>query len=213
MRLLLLLLLVLSVSATPVTAGVDIVKRYPKLFKVPPKGSEGLGMLKTYCLKMGFKKGTEKNGECVLKLFTDPMAGMKIECSELGFVAGTEKHGSCVVELFSRAKAKVAALEAEEKDAEVKQRLANQTRIEEHKLAIERKRLAMEREALKKQAEAANRRARAAESQAQSAGWGLALKALRQMEGRSAPPASSNLLNNSLTCRTYMGVTKCSPDF
>ena len=69
--------ILISALSTPATAGMKVVEQYPKLFKIPPKNPEGMSMLKSYCAKMGFKKGTEKNGEYVLKLFTDPMIGMK----------------------------------------------------------------------------------------------------------------------------------------
>jgi hypothetical protein len=157
MRLFILPLLVIAFIASPAVAGLELVEKYPTLFKVPPKGAEGMKILKSYCAKMGFKKGTEKNGECVLKLYTDPLAGMKIECSELGFKAGTQKHGGCVVELFGRAKARIGAAEAQRTRNAAAAHSQTQDRIAQEKIKLEKRRLEMERQQIEAERKSAER--------------------------------------------------------
>ena len=232
MRLFILPLLVIAFIASPAVAGIKLVEKYPTLFKIPPKGAEGLKILKSYCAKMGFKKGTEKNGECVLKLYTDPLAGMKIECSELGFRAGTEKHGSCVVELFGRAKAKIAAVEAQRTKDAATAHSQTQDRIAQEKLALEKRRLAMEREQIEAERRSAEldrqRRLRVEQrrlameqerleeekSRRKSAAFGSMLqdlsKALNYMEGSPAPAPAPDPFPSSMWCNSWGNSTNCS---
>ena len=70
-----------------------------------------LSEFKQKCESIGFKKGTEKFGECVLKLRDMLKASQRVnqkfkqKCESIGFKKGTEKFGNCVFELRDRFRA------------------------------------------------------------------------------------------------------------
>ena len=93
-----------------------------------------LSEFKQKCESIGFKKGTEKFGECVLKLRDMLKASQRVnqkfkqKCESIGFKKGTEKFGNCVFELRDRFRAS--------QQADQKQLQAQIQREEKKKLQV-----------------------------------------------------------------------------